>query len=77
MIKALRRLFGQMVDNSELDKYEPIYGMTRRSRDEWISRNPRLTKDYNAKLLTRSLGIRPERARRKWLDRWIVQKRAE
>lgn len=77
MIKTLRRWFGLMVDTSELDRFEPVYGMTMRSRDEWLSRNPKLKKDYNAKLLARSQRIRPERARRKWLDRWTVQKMAK
>jgi len=76
MIKALRRWFGSMADTSELDRFEPIYGMPKQTFDAWIAHNPKLKKSYNAKLSARSQRIRPERARRQWLDRWTVQKAA-
>lgn len=58
MIKYLMRFLGLIADDredSELDKFEPIYGLPRRSLDEWLSRNPALKKDYEAKLRARTL----------------------
>lgn len=73
MIKTFRRWLGSTVDSSDADRFEPIYGMTMRSRNEWLSRNPRLKEDYNATLFARSRHIRSDRARRKWLARWTVK----
>ncbi|MCA9147205.1 MAG: hypothetical protein KDB05_30725 [Planctomycetales bacterium] len=61
MIKYLMWFLGLIADDredSELDKFEPIYGLPRRSLDEWLSRNPALKKDYEAKLRAHSLGNR-------------------
>ena len=49
MIKTLRRWFGLMVDTSELDRFEPVYGMPKQAFDAWIARNPKLKKGYNVK----------------------------
>jgi hypothetical protein len=53
MIQLLQRLLGIRKDTRDLDKFEPIYGLTKRSLDEWLSRNPGLKKDYQAKLAAR------------------------
>ena len=54
MIKSLLRFCGIVNDKTELDQFDPIYGLPTRSLDEWLSRNPALKKDYEAKLLARS-----------------------
>jgi hypothetical protein len=54
MIKSVLRFFGIIKDERELLQFEPIYGLPRRSLDEWLSRNPGLKKDYEAALLIRS-----------------------
>lgn len=62
MIKCVMRFLGMLPrdrENSELDEFEPIYGLHRRSLDEWLSRNPAIKKEYDAKLRARSLHSRP------------------
>jgi hypothetical protein len=54
MIKSLLRFFGIVRDQRALDKFEPIYGLPTKSLDNWLSHNPALKKDYEAKLLIRS-----------------------
>ena len=58
MFKSLMLYLGNFSKTSELDKYEPIYGLPRRSLQEWLSYNPLLKKDYEAELLARSLPNR-------------------
>jgi hypothetical protein len=67
MVNLLLRLFGIIRGEGELDKFEPIYGLPTRSLDEWLSRNPALRNDYDAKLLIRSRQSRS--ARNKWVHR--------
>lgn len=54
MCESLRRFFSVGNAPTELDAFEPIYGLPKRSLDEWLSRNPRLKKEYDAKLRARS-----------------------
>ena len=54
MIKSLLRFCGIVEDEMELDQFDPIYGLSKRSLDEWLSRNSALMKKYQAELLTRS-----------------------
>jgi hypothetical protein len=61
MIKSLLRFFGIVKDEGKLLQFEPIYGLPRRSLDEWLSRNPGLKKDYEAALLIRSQQSRTAR----------------
>lgn len=61
MIKCVMRFLGIIADDredSELDKFEPIYGLPKRSLDEWLSRNPALRNEYEAELRARSLHSR-------------------
>ncbi len=53
MFKTILRAFGIGADPSELDKFEPIYGLTKRSLDEWLSRNPELRKKYDIEMAAR------------------------
>ena len=50
MIKSMLRFFGIVKGTREPDKYEPIYGLTKRSLDEWLSHNPILKQEYESKL---------------------------
>jgi hypothetical protein len=56
MLKSLFRFFGIAKESAELDKFDPIYGLPKRSLEEWLSRNPTLAKEYKAKLTARSLA---------------------
>ncbi|MCA9212935.1 MAG: hypothetical protein KDB27_07720 [Planctomycetales bacterium] len=61
MIKCLMRFLGTSADareDRELNKFDPIYGLPKRSLDEWLSRNPSLKRDYEAKLRARALRNR-------------------
>lgn len=65
MIKCLMRFLGIIADDredTELDNFEPIYGLPKRSLDEWLSQNPALKKDYEAELRARSLHRRSVRS---------------
>ena len=50
MIQSLLRSLGVRNDTTDLEKLEPIYGLTKQSLDAWLSRNPGLKKDYQVKL---------------------------
>jgi hypothetical protein len=54
MVKSLLRFVGIAKDERAPEQFDPIYGLPRRSLDEWLSRNPALKKDYEAALLVRS-----------------------
>jgi hypothetical protein len=54
MLKSLLRFFGIVKDDSELDNFEPIYGLPKRSLDEWLSRNPAFKEKYESELMARS-----------------------
>ncbi len=65
MFKSLFRVFGIGADESELDKFEPIYGLPKPSLDEWLSRNPELKKKYDIELAARlqnNLAVRDTRS---------------
>jgi hypothetical protein len=67
MFNALLRWLGFGTDRSELEAFEPIYGLPTRSLDEWLSRNPQLKKEYEIELaarLRRDQSIRDVKARR-------------
>ena len=55
MLKFLFRLLDIGKGVAERDKFDPIYGLPQRSLTEWLSRNPALSEEYNAKLAARSL----------------------
>ena len=63
MFKWLLRFFGNVQVTPQLDEFEPIYGLPWASFEEWISRNPTLRKEYEAKLMVRSFRNhqRPEK----------------
>lgn len=50
MLKSPFRFFGIATDTTDLHAFEPIYGLPRRSLNEWLSRNPILKQEYEAKL---------------------------
>lgn len=54
MLKLLLRFFGIVKDDSILDNFDPIYGLPKRALDEWLSRNPKLKKEYESELMARS-----------------------
>jgi hypothetical protein len=54
MLKLLLRFFGIVKGNSELDNFDPIYGLPKHSLDEWLARNPTLKKKYESELMARS-----------------------
>jgi hypothetical protein len=53
MLRSMTSLLGLGKKPTELDKFEPIYGLPKRSLDEWLSRNPQLKKDYDEELAAR------------------------
>ena len=55
MLKSLLRYFGIINESVEQDTFDPIYGLPKGALEEWLSRNPTLSKKYNAKLRARSL----------------------
>jgi len=55
MNKWLMQCLGFDTHDKELDKYERIYGLPRKSLDEWLSRNPVMKREYEAELRARSL----------------------
>jgi hypothetical protein len=60
MFGSLRRWFRISSPPSELEKFEPIYGLPHRALDEWLSQNSQLRKDYDIELAARALrGPRP------------------
>lgn len=61
MIDWLLHFFGIIRDERGPDEFEPIYGLPKRSLDEWLSRNPALRKDYDAELLIHSRQCRSTR----------------
>lgn len=56
MVTSLLRFFGIVKDTSELDKFDPIFGLPKRSLREWLSHNPELKNKYKSKLVARSWG---------------------
>jgi hypothetical protein len=59
MFKSLLRFFGIVEDVGAAKEFDPIYGLPRRSLDEWLSRNPALKKDHEAALLILAQRSRP------------------
>lgn len=53
MFTSLFCLFRSRKGSSHLDNFEPIYGLPKRSLDEWLSRNPRLKEQYEKELVAR------------------------
>jgi hypothetical protein len=62
MLKSLFRFFGFAKESVALEKFDPIYGLSKRSLEEWLSHNPALAKEYNAKLKIRSITARQIRS---------------
>jgi hypothetical protein len=55
MLKSLLRFFGVTAGDKETQEFEPIYGLPSPALDAWLSRNPKLTAEYQAKLRTRAM----------------------
>jgi hypothetical protein len=53
MFQSLLRFFGLAKKSSELE-FDPLYGLPRQSLEGWLSRNPKLKKDYASQLAARS-----------------------
>ncbi len=66
MFKSLLRYFGITKESEEQDKFDPIYGLPKRALQDWLSRNPTLSIEYNAKLRDRSSATGPS------LYPWLV-----
>jgi hypothetical protein len=49
MWKRLKRLFNRG-DRTPKTEYDPIYGLSRRSVNDWFARNPKLRKKHEAEL---------------------------
>lgn len=71
MLKSMYRVFGIGTDPVELNKFEPIYGLTKRSLDEWLSRNPELRKRYESELAARLQRSRPAHTVRTPCNEWV------
>jgi hypothetical protein len=54
MLKSFLRFLGIVKDKRRRDESDPIYGYPKRSIDDWLSHNPVLKKEYEAKLRIRS-----------------------
>lgn len=52
MLKFLSRLFGV---RTAVDEYDPLYGLSQRSLDDWLSFNPQRRAEYESALKTRWL----------------------
>jgi hypothetical protein len=72
MLKSLYRFAGIDTDSTELDKFEPIYGLPKRSLDEWLSRNPKLKKEYERELATRLQRSHAAREASSHRREWVV-----
>lgn len=73
MLNPFYRFFGIDTDSKELDKFEPIYGLPKRSLDEWLSRNPKLKKEYERELAARLLRSRAARDASSHRHDWVVR----
>jgi len=57
MLKWLGRLFGKPDKPTLPDtKYDPVYGLSRQSVEDWLARNPRLRDEYEAELRRRKIA---------------------
>lgn len=63
MLKSLFHFIGITSPSTELDKFEPIYGLPKRSLAEWLSRNAKLKEEYESELLARSQRLAAREAR--------------
>ena len=50
MIRALLRMFGLVDSDADPAKFEPVFGLPKRSLDEWLSRHPSMRERYDAEL---------------------------
>ncbi len=57
MFKSLLRFFGLAKENSRLDNFDPLYGLPKQSLDDWLSRNPKLKREYARKLAARGITL--------------------
>ena len=70
MLSLLRRLVGAHTARNAADEFDPLYGLSKRSLDDWLSFNPQMRAEYESKLNARSLrardggSITPARSRR-------------
>ena len=70
MLNLLRRLVGGHTARNAADEFDPLYGLSQRSLDNWLSFNPQMRAEYESKLNARSLrardggSITPARCRR-------------
>jgi hypothetical protein len=57
MAKRLARFFGLSAESVPANReFEPVYGLPRRSVEEWLARNPELRATYEAELQKELLG---------------------
>jgi hypothetical protein len=67
MFKSLLRFFGLAKKSSERDNFDPLYGLPKPSFNEWLSRNPKLKRDYASQLAARGATRRKVAHRRSTL----------
>jgi hypothetical protein len=58
MLKFLSRLFGGRTALNAPAEFDPLYGLSKQSLEEWLLFNPRLRKEYESELRARSLRAR-------------------
>ena len=58
MIRKLLRWFGLVNAEAGYEEFEPVYGLPKRSLEEWLSRNPSMRERYAADLARASRGRR-------------------
>jgi hypothetical protein len=58
MLKSLSRLFGVRTALTAEGGYDPVYGLSKRSLDDWLSFNPQRRKEYEFVLKARTLPAR-------------------
>jgi len=73
MLRSIIRFLGLGTESTESDKFEPIYGLPKRSLDEWLSRNSRLKMDYERELVARLQRSRNARDARSHRRDWAVR----
>jgi hypothetical protein len=58
MLKILSRLFSGRNARNASAEFDPLYGLSKQSLEEWLSFNPQLRKEYESELRARSLRAR-------------------
>jgi hypothetical protein len=73
MLNSLLHCAGTDSGSTDIDKFEPIYGLPKRSLDEWMSRNPKLKEEYEEELSVRLQRRRAAQDAKSRRPRWAMK----